>query len=191
LSYVTSSSLTTILLDYVTNSSLTTTLAGYASKTVTNTYTALQTFSSGLTVPSGQTLTCNGTIAGSTITATTQTATDNSTNVATTAFVKTATTPSSVTINATATVGGTGWTSWDNYVIITSPSVAIVTITMPTVLGTRITILNKTTVTHNIKTTATVYIAGVGYSAGASMSLASHRQMIFHYDGVVLLGIYS
>jgi hypothetical protein len=49
LDYVTSSSLTTTLSSYVTSSSLTTTLTGYASKTVTNTYTALQTFSGGLT----------------------------------------------------------------------------------------------------------------------------------------------
>jgi hypothetical protein len=67
-SYVTNSSLTSTLSSYVTSSSLTTTLAGYASKSLANTYTALQTFSSG-------------------ITATTQVAGDNSTNVATTAYV--------------------------------------------------------------------------------------------------------
>jgi hypothetical protein len=85
--YVTNSSLTTTLTSYVTNSSLTTTLLDYASKSAANTYTALQTFNSGLTVPSGQTLTCAGTLTGGAITATTQTIGNNATNVATTAFV--------------------------------------------------------------------------------------------------------
>jgi hypothetical protein len=86
-SYVTSSSLTSTLASYVTSSSLTTTLLDYASKSVANTYTALQTFSSGLTIPSGQILTCSGTLTGGTITATTQAIANNSTNVATTAYV--------------------------------------------------------------------------------------------------------
>jgi hypothetical protein len=49
-SYVTNSSLTSTLANYVTNTSLTTTLLDYASKSVANTYTALQTFNSGITV---------------------------------------------------------------------------------------------------------------------------------------------
>ena len=49
-SYVTNSSLTTTLNNYITNSSLTTTLLNYASKSIENTYTALQTFNSGITV---------------------------------------------------------------------------------------------------------------------------------------------
>ena len=49
--------------------------------------TLLQTFAGGLTVPAGQTLTCDGTLAGGTITATTQTVRNNSNLVATTAYV--------------------------------------------------------------------------------------------------------
>jgi hypothetical protein len=72
LDYVTNSSLTSTLTSYVTNSSLTSTLAGYASKSLANTYTALQTFTSGITsnglitanaglkVSAGQTLDISG-----------------------------------------------------------------------------------------------------------------------------------
>jgi hypothetical protein len=87
-SYATTSSLS----DYATTASLSSyallsSLSAYASMTVANTFTALQTFNLGLTVPANQTLTCNGTLAGGTITATTQAIGNNSTNVATTAYV--------------------------------------------------------------------------------------------------------
>jgi hypothetical protein len=88
---LTSSDITTISSLINTNTTsittLTDSLANYASKAEANTFAGLQTFNLGLTVPANQTLTCNGTLAGGTITATTQVIGNNSTNVATTAYV--------------------------------------------------------------------------------------------------------
>ena len=143
----------------MTTSSLTTTLAGYASKTVANTYTALQTFSSGLTstgvitanggltVPSGQTLT----LTGATTVATTQAIGNNTTNVATTAFVNIYGVPKIITHTAVGDYGALTITTMRTIYILaagstgTTPMISSLNTPPQTLIGAMVTFFNFST----------------------------------------------